>query len=184
MQSASTEGGRKQRANMFVLNMIIVYALWKVFAYYVSNSSGWAHDTWNNMIYSLGVAYSVLTSWILNVFGENTVPTGNAVLFPGFNKIIYVESHCLAIPATIIFIVSIISFKGDWFNKLWFIPMGVVLIILINLLRLIFLCYTFAHFSRPVFDINHSLVYVVVTYTLIFLMIAWWMRRFAGLKTK
>jgi len=182
MQKSETAKGDKRSANLFVLNMIIIYLLWKAFAYFVKHNTGAAHETWNKIIQFLGVIYATVTSAVLNAFGETTVQTGIGVLFPVENKIVYVEDHCLAIPATVIFIGSILSFTGQWQNKLWFIPMGIVLIILINLTRLVLLCYTFAHFPKPFYDINHSLVYVIITYSLIFLLIVWWMKRFSGLQ--
>ena len=182
MQQPVTMKGDKRSANLFVINVVVIYALWKAFAYFVKHSGGIVHEAWIKIIYYLGEAYAAVTSFILNAFGENTVRTGISVFFPDFNKLIRVEDHCLAIPATVIFIGSILSFTGRWQNKLWFIPMGIVLIILINLTRLVLLCYIFAHFSKSFYEINHSLVYVILAYTLIFLMIVWWMRRFSGLK--
>ncbi len=168
----------KDPANLFVLNIFIVYAGWKAFSYYIKNSSGWAHSSWLKLIIVLGKAYAAATCVVLNTFGEFTVRDGISVFYPVLNRKIRVEDHCLAIPATVIFIGTILLFKGSWKNKLWFIPVGILCISAINLLRLVFVCYTFAHFSEAFFDINHSVIYVVITYSLIFLLIAWWMRNF------
>jgi len=180
MQTENLKKWSNDRATLFVLNMFVVYALWKLFAYYVKHSSGFIHESWGKIIISLGSIYATVTSFILNLFGERTVQTGISVFYPTENKIIRVEDHCLAIPATIIFVGTIVLFKGDWRTKLWFIPFGILLIIIINLTRLAFLCYTFAHFSRHFFDINHSVIYVIITYALVFMMIVWWMRKFSG----
>ena len=170
---------RKDRANLFVLNIFVVYALWKAFAYYVKNSTGQVHTAWLNFIIYLGSAYAAATSFVLNVFGENTVHNGIAVFYPVLYRRITVEDHCLAIPATVIFTGTILLFRGSWKNKLWFVPMGILFIAIINMLRLVSLCYIFAHYSQKFFDINHSLIYVVLTYSLIFLLIVWWMKKFA-----
>ena len=174
----TTEKG-KRSAGLYVFNMFIIYALWKMFAYYVKHSNGFVQQAWGRIIYRLGTVYASVTSLILNLFGEKTTHDGIGVLFLLLNKKINIQDHCLAIPATIIFIGTILLFTGSWKSKLWFIPIGIFLIVLINITRLVFLCYTFAHFPRPYFDINHSLVYVVITYTLVFLMIVFWMRKFA-----
>jgi exosortase/archaeosortase family protein len=184
MASSEKATEDKRKANLFVFNIVIIYALWKAFAYFVKSSSGTAHDAWLNIIRSLGVAYASVASFILNLFGENTVQTGISVFFPVYNKLMRIEDHCLAIPATVIFIGSILSFTGRWQNKLWFVSMGIVLIVLINLTRVVLVCYIFAHYTRSYYEINHSVVYVVITYTLIFLLIIWWMRSFSGFKKK
>ena len=168
----------KDPANLFVLNMFIVYAAWKAFAYYINKSTGTLHVAWLKLIIVLGKAYAAATCVVLNGFGENTVRDGISVFYTVLNRKIRVEGHCLAIPATIIFIGTILLFKGSWKDKLWFIPMGILCIAIINLLRLVFVCYTFAHFSKKFFDINHSLIYVAITYALIFLLIVWWIRNF------
>ena len=184
MQSTEIAKGDKRSANLFVMNMVVNYLLWKLFAYFVKHNTGAAHEAWIKVIYFLGTVYASVTSAILNAFGENTVQIGIRVFFPDYNKEIRVEEHCLAIPATVIFVGSILTFTGRWQNKLWFIPMGIALIILINLTRLVALCYTFVHFERPFYEVNHSFIYVVITYCLIFLLIVWWMRRFSGLNSK
>jgi exosortase/archaeosortase family protein len=169
----------KQSANLFVVNIVVIYLLWKAFAYMVKHTNGWIHEIWLGIVCYLGEAYAAVTSFILNMFWENTVRLGISVFFPLFNKLIRVEDHCLAIPATVIFVGSILSFTGSWRNKIWFVPMGVLMIVIINIIRLVLLCYIFAHFSKSFYEINHSLVYVVITYTLIFLLIVWWMKKFA-----
>jgi exosortase/archaeosortase family protein len=171
---------RKDNANLFVINILLVYALWKAFAYYVKNSTGAIHVAWIKFIVFLGSVYAWATSLVLNAFGEDTVHNGIAIFYPVLYRKITVEDHCLAIPATVIFTGTILLFTGSRKNKLWFIPMGILLIAMINVIRLVFLSYIFAHFSKEFFDINHSLIYVVLTYSLIFLMIVWWMRKFAA----
>ena len=182
MQPKNTGKRNIGNANRFVMNMAIVYLAWKVFSYYVNHSAGFVYHVWEKAIYLLGTAYASASGFILNFFGEYTTHSGITVLYPVLNKAIMVEGHCLGIPATVIFVGTIMLFKGDWLNKLWFIPLGVLLIVLINLTRLVLLCYIFAHYPRPFYEINHSLVYVIITYTLIFLLIVWWMRKFSDEK--
>ena len=182
MQAATKNSWIKDRANLFVINMVMVYLLWKAFAYYEKNSDGLVHATWQKLIIFLGSAYAVVTSFILNLFGEVTVPRGIAVFYPVQNMLMRIEDHCLAIPATIIFVGTILLFSGDWKNKLWFIPMGVFFIVIINLIRLIFVCETFVYFTKEFFEINHTVIYVIITYALIFLLIVWWMKKFANQK--
>jgi exosortase/archaeosortase family protein len=179
-------------ANMFVVKIVLVYMVWKAVRYFLllhGPLSSW----WDGFVCFIGMQYAWLTSMILSLFNEHTVPvsqaffdpekgrtiTAGAVFYPlPLNRIIYVVEHCLAIPATIIFISAIAIYRGSWKNKLWFIPMGVFAIACINLIRLVLLCYTFAHFSKLFFDVNHSVIYVAVTYTLIMLLIIWWMKKY------
>jgi len=180
MQTEIQNKGIKNPANLFVLNMLVVYLLWKAFSYYQKHTHGFVHIKWQKIIVFLGGVYAAITSFILNIFGEYTLHNGFEVFYPTQNKIIRIEDHCLALPATVIFVGTILLFKGDWRNKLWFIPLGILLIVIINLVRLVFVCETFVYFTKEFFEINHSVIYVIITYALIFLLIVWWMKKFAG----
>ena len=175
---------KSRREYVFLLVIFGTYTVWKFFSFYVKNTSGLAHECWIRFIIALGSAYAFVTSNILNFFGEKTISKGITVFYPLPNKSILVEDHCLAIPVTIIFVGSIMGFSGPWKHKIWFIFMGVSLIILINIIRLVLLCYTFVHCSAYFFNINHSIVYVVVTYSLVFLLILWWVKQFSSLNPR
>ena len=170
----------KYRAHLFVIEIIAVYALWKI-AHHILVIPGTAmNEIWLHWIEVLGGFYAHITSVVLNVLGEVTIQDGIRIIYVHSGKNVKVEDHCLAIPAIIVFVGSILLFTGSWKNKLWFIPLGIFGVFVINTVRLVFLSYTFEHFSTAFFDINHSFVYVVVTYTLIMLLIAWWMKRFSA----
>ena len=174
---------KNKREYVFVIVIFGVYGLWKLFSFYVKNTSGVAHETWNRFIIGLGSAYALATSSILNLFGEKTINQGIAVFYPVANKSILIQDHCLAIPVTVIFVGSILAFSGELKNKIWFISMGILMIAIINIVRLIFLCYTFVHCSAYFFNINHRLIYVVITYALIFLLILWWIKKYSTVKS-
>lgn len=126
----------------------------------------------------MGTFYASITSAALNYFGADTFSEGIEIIYSVSNNHIRVEDHCLATPAMVVFAFSIVLFGGHWKNKLWFIPLGLFGIFIINLLRLMFVCYAFEHFSQKFYEINHSLIYVAITYGLIMAMIIWWMKRF------
>ncbi len=168
----------KDEANLFVIKIIAVYAGWKVVHYFLLNADIASH-VWLKFIDRLGSFYSGISSAILNWIGEETFHAGISVFYKHSGRFIMAQEHCLAIPATVVFTGSILFFRGSWKNKLWFIPFGILAVFVINMIRFVFLCYTFEHFSATFFEINHSLIYVVVTYSLIMLLIIWWMNKFS-----
>lgn len=168
----------KDEANLFVIKILAVYAGWKIIHYFLLHTVVAGH-LWLKLIDRLGSFYAGMSSAILNLTGEETYHTGISVVYQYSGRSILAEEHCLAIPAIVVFIGSILFFTGSWKNKLWFIPMGVFAVIVINTIRFVFLCYTFEHFSLSFFEINHSLIYVVITYSLIMLLIIWWMQKFS-----
>lgn len=172
----------RDEATVFVLKIVGVFGGWKLFHYLVHDSAGEAVPWWAMFVHRLGVFYASVTSPILNIFGEETRHWDFYIIYVQSGRNIRVEEHCLAIPAMVIFTGSILLFRGDWKHKLWFIPLGLGGIFIINLLRLIFLSVTFEHFSSDFFEINHTVIYVIITYSLIMFMIAWWMKKFSHYK--
>ena len=175
---------RNNRAKLFVFSIFFIYAFWKCFFYFVHHGNSSAKAAWAKFVYLLGAAYATATSFVLGIYGEHVTHDGILVLYIYPARIIRVEEHCLAIPATVIFIGTVLAFQGAWKNKAWFIPAGILLIVLINLVRLVLLCYIFAHFTKDFFDINHSLVFVAITYSLVFVLLVMWMTRFSEVKSK
>jgi exosortase/archaeosortase family protein len=166
------------RANLFVLNIFLVYAAWKVFSYYVKHTNGYVRIGWDKFVYFLGIIYASAASGLLNLFGQRTFRSGIVVFFERDHANLRIEDHCLAIPATIVFIGSVILFRDNWQSKFWFIPLGIACIFFINLLRIAALCILFEYYSAQFFAINHKVVSVVLSYGLIMALIVWWMRRF------
>jgi exosortase/archaeosortase family protein len=170
----------RSRANLFVLKFLSVYILWKGFHYAVARHNSPFFSLWHRFTDVLGSYYAHVTSFLLNLFGEQTTHNGIRITYIGSLKSVFVEDHCLAIPAMVIFTGSVLLFTGKWRDKLWFIPLGLMGILLINIGRLVFVCTAFQHFSAGFYKINHSFVYVVITYGLIFMMIIWWMTKFSN----
>lgn len=82
MEPPLTGRGDRRSANLFVVNIVVIYALWKGFAYLVKHTNGKLHDTWMSVICYLGEAYASAASLILNLFGEKTMRYGISVFFP------------------------------------------------------------------------------------------------------
>ena len=169
----------KDPSALFVINIALVYAGWKIAHHFLITTSGTLHSWWVSVVSSIGGFYAAITSGLLNLFAQNTIHQGIDIIFTRSGKRIFVQEHCLAIPAMIVFSGAILLFTGQWKNKLWFVPLGLLAIMIINILRLMFLSLTFEHMSLDFYKINHSVVYVVITYALILLMIMWWMKKFA-----
>ena len=167
---------------IYIVKLISAYFLWKILHYFLSTPTSSIHTYWRGIVHLVGGFYARVVAIFLRLLGEDITQSGIGFQFHPSLKIVYVEEHCLAFPAMIIFSAAIVLYEGNWKDKLWFVPMGLFAIVLINILRLIFIGLSFEHFSDFYFSINHSLIYVVITYALIFLMITWWIKRENGSK--
>lgn len=86
---------------------------------------------------------------------------------------IWIGSPCNAITLFAFFTLFVIAFPGNTKNKLWFIPLGILLIHLANLIRVMGL--TLINFYAPEYlDFNHTYTFTIFVYGLIFTLWMWW----------
>lgn len=169
----------KEKSNLFVINIVLIYVGWKIAFFLLHTGNGPVQREWAAFVFWVGSIYANITSGLLNALGQQTIHNGIDVVFTKIGKTILIQEHCLAMPAMVLFTACILLFTGSWRNKIWFVPLGLLFIIGINIVRLILVCLTFVNMSIKTFHLYHSIIYVAITYTLILLMIYWWMKKFA-----
>ncbi|MBI9035759.1 MAG: archaeosortase/exosortase family protein [Bacteroidales bacterium] len=69
-------------------------------------------------------------------------------------------------------------FPGPWKHKLWFIPLSIILMHLVNLLR-IFLLAIVVNYQPQQFGFYHDIVFRPLFYVVIFVLWVWWVERSA-----
>jgi len=166
-----------QEQYLVPLKIILVYIAWKIFHHFAHLPGTILNRYWINSVYSIGCWYASATSFILSLFGMRSNSSGININMLVSNKQVWVQEHCLAIPAMIVFTGAVIFFAGEWKDKMIFIVTGLTGIVLINLLRLVFLSLAWVYLPSYFFKINHSLIYVVAMYGFIFYMVVRWMNR-------
>jgi exosortase/archaeosortase family protein len=163
----------------FIIKIFTVYATWKAFHYLTRIPETPLFHFWDNVTFTLGSIYASISAKIIPLIFDLTARSEGITIHLNEQKRIMVEDHCLAIPAMIVFTGSILLFPGPPSRKLWFVPLGILGIALINIVRILFTSYIFYFKSRAFFDFNHTYIYVILTYTLVFLLIMWWMNKHA-----
>lgn len=173
----------QQQQFLIPLKIISVYLVWKLFHRIVSAPDTWQHHYWEIFCAATGHGYALLTGWLLQVAGLQNKVSGIDILMTESNRMVMVQEHCLAIPAMVVFTGSIVFFNGSFRSKLRFITAGILGIVLINVLRLAFVCWAWVYLSASFFNLHHSLIYTTITYGFIFLMIKYWIDRQSGHNT-
>jgi exosortase family protein XrtF len=85
--------------------------------------------------------------------------------------VVNVYEGCNGINVLIVFLSFIIAFGGSWRKALWFIPLGIGLIYLANLVRVGAL-YGVARYYQPYFYYVHKYFFTASIYLLVLLL--WW----------
>lgn len=92
---------------------------------------------------------------------------------------VWIGSPCNGINLFFLFSVFIVAYPGKNSNKIWYIPSGILLIHLMNLLRVVALCLISKYY--PAFlNFNHTFTFTFIIYTIIFFLWVIWVNRFAN----
>jgi exosortase family protein XrtF len=95
---------------------------------------------------------------------------------------LWIGSNCNAINLFVLFSVFIIAYPGQQKPKLWFIPVGIIAIHVLNLVRVIALV-LIAYHSPQSLNFNHTYTFTFIIYSFIFLLWIVWVNKFSSKKT-
>jgi exosortase/archaeosortase family protein len=119
----------------------------------------------------------VQTSWILDhIFRIPFYVDGNILWFD--NKYgLSVNESCSGIKQIAQFVLLMILFPGPWKQKAWFIPLGITIVYLTNVVRLVLLGLTLDLIPAHQHVIHRYLLRAMF-YVVIFFLWVWWVNRF------
>ena len=99
------------------------------------------------------------------------------VLMNGIPSVI-VGPPCNGLVLYALFAGFVVAFPGPWLRKLWYIPVGILLIWILNVLRVAALAVNH-HYAHSSVDFNHHYTFTFVVYAFIFGLWMLWARRLA-----
>ena len=102
------------------------------------------------------------------------------LVFPGHGAIC-VGSGCSGLELFLLFLGFILLMRGRFLNKLWFIPLGFLGILVLNIIRIIALSIIYYH-APEYLDFNHKYTFVIIVYGAIFGLWVLWVNKFANTK--
>jgi len=129
-----------------------------------------------------------ISVWLLDIFGF--VAAGNYKI-PGYmssitidhGATVYVGSGCSGLELFLIFSSFIIIFKGELKNKVWFLPAGLLIILVLNIIRICVLA-LLLNYAPDHMDFNHKYTFVIIVYGAIFgLWWWWWVNKYSAIKS-
>jgi exosortase/archaeosortase family protein len=137
-------------------------------------------DITPNWFYSASHLLTKAASWFVRLFPntENFVTEDYYLYFPEGGIKIKIIWGCVGIKQMSIFAGIMICYFGPWIKKLWYIPMGCIILTLYNIVRIgSITLLTNGH--REKFDSLHDGIFRYIYYTIIFLLWLYWEERIA-----
>ncbi len=96
---------------------------------------------------------------------------------------VYVGSGCSGLELFLIFAGFILIIKGNLKHKFWFVPTGLAIILLLNIIRISAL--TIIVYHAPAYlDFNHKYTFVFIVYGAILLLWWWWVKKGQGARSR
>ena len=126
-----------------------------------------------------------VSAWLLKCFGYSTFEETRDTTFQlvgivggSNNPGVWIGTACNAVSLFALFTIFIIAMPGSWKNKMWFIPMGLLIIHLANILRVTLLA-IIAYVNVNYLNFNHTYTFTILTYSIIFILWIWWVNKFS-----
>ncbi len=92
---------------------------------------------------------------------------------------VWVGSNCNAITLFSLFSVFIIAYPGHQKNKLWYIPLGILAIHVLNILRVIALMFIGRYLPPEYLMFNHTYTFTFIVYAFIFGLWMIWINKYS-----
>lgn len=92
--------------------------------------------------------------------------------------LLWIGDPCNGVGLFAVYLIFLIAYPGPWKHKLWFAPLGLLSIHLINALRVAALCIV-VKYDYELLNFNHDYTFYVVVYGWVFLLWAIWVKRFS-----
>ena len=160
----------------FLLKAIGLYAVWY-------------------MVYDLWLKKSgVLDNWIIDslvYFTVKFLELFNFMIYVDYHKVgifgadlsVFVGNGCNGLELFALFTGFIIIFPGNWKNKVWYIPLGIIVLHFFNVLRIIGLVFS-GYYDRSYLHFNHKYTFTIIMYLLTFVGWILWVKYFSKTTTK
>jgi exosortase family protein XrtF len=160
----------KNKTTRFFVFASVLYLGWYLLYQWVIKP----HTKIDEKLISLIVANAAFILKLLGFSVYQSIEDKNLQLIgiDGFHPI-WIGSPCNALTLFMFFTLFVIAFPGSIKKKLWFIPLGVIIIHFTNVLRVVALiCINF--YATEFTEFNHTYTFTILVYAIIFLLWMWW----------
>ncbi len=120
---------------------------------------------------------------IIRILGYEVYTDGDRQLYIDGSSGIWIGDNCNAITLIALFAGFIIAYPGNVIRKLWFIPLGSLIIFVLNVIRMVVLT-IIDTYSRAWTEFNHTYTFNIIIYGVIFILWIYWAKKLSGNRLK
>lgn len=172
---------------IFMIILLFFHFLWRTFYHdvftlqFLRDSEFWlANKVFMSSAWILEVLHINVTTFDELTIGESL--RKNVIYYAENNGYVWVNRSCSGLKQFYQWTILMLLYPGPWKHKLWFVPMGLLIIFIVNVFRIVGM--TFVSINIPQhWDFVHDYVARPFFYVVIFTLWVWWNEKF-NLKNK
>lgn len=171
----------KKLLKNFLLKASILFAIWMIFYHGFIIPDGRANK-WltEQVVVGTKIGLAMLDYDSNKGLVDENNPESSQYIYIDNQPVVLVADECNGFELMALFIGFILAFPGPWKWKTIFIPIGSIIIFLVNVAREVVLALNYKYFQET-FDFNHKYTYVFVVYLIIFNIWRFWLNNFSSL---
>lgn len=164
---------------LFLLKLVVIYLVLHLIQLYFNESALGAEA---NAFISNFIAKGTVNLMEVFSIASNYLQTGHgAQLYVDGSQSVYIDHSCNAFNIQKAFLALVLATSFNNKHLLWYIPVGVLSIFLVNIVRVWALALVYKY-APNMLDINHKYIFTIVVYAWIFVLFLIWVNKFVEAK--
>lgn len=119
----------------------------------------------------------------LELLGYNLLPEPhidlNRYIGVQGGSLLWIGDQCNGVALFAVFSIFLVAYSGPWKHKLWYIPLGLLSIHVLNVIRIMILCHVVT-IDYELLNFNHDFLFNAIVFAWIFGLWYLWVKRFPG----
>ncbi len=168
----------------FAINGVLLFFAWMLFYKFIRYQTD-IHTFYESVTNNITILILHVSQWYFDVLNYETQLQGKVLRIIGTGGI-YLDRGCIGRNLMGMYAGFVIAYPGRFVHKIWYVPLGIVLIILINTWRVAGLV-AISYCCVEHIGINHDVIFKYSVYAMTFLLWYIWIKKFADqekIKTK
>lgn len=163
------------------INLSIVLSLWLLFFFFYKKIAI-INYSYEQGIYYLTKIQLLFSKFFLEILGFDVNIFGKTIKIINSHGV-HLDRGCLGRNTLGLLVGFILVFPGKTKNKIWYIGVGIIIFIILNVLRIVGLA-IIDDCCQQYLDINHHYIFKLIVYFVIFLLWIRWIKKYSILSKK
>ncbi|MCR9249724.1 MAG: exosortase/archaeosortase family protein [bacterium] len=178
------ENKKQQIIKKFLIRAVISFVIWTVvFNFFIVPHTKINSVLTESVVIGSAIGLKFLGYEIGSEIQQSESNTSSGILTISNEPAILVADACNGLELFALYAGFIICFPGKFKYKAIFLPIGIAILFLVNILREIALALNY-HFYKVSFDFNHHYTFAILVYLIVFLIWRYWLNNFSTLSSK